>query len=122
MSSAPSVCQNVIFFEKKLFKCREKLSYLGFFGLEFEKPSAIFEISSLKFVNLQHFVKKIMSKFGTKNALLGIFGLEFEEKLLSYLKSALSNLSNCKISRKKRSKMSKFGTKNALFEYFWDRI
>ena len=98
------------------------MSYLGFFGLEFEKSSAIFEISSLKFVNLQHFVKKIMSKFGTKNALLGIFGLEFEEKLLSYLKSALSNLSNCKISRKKRSKISKFGTKNALIEYFWDRI
>ena len=33
---------------------------------------------------------------------VGIFGLEFKQKLLSYLKSAPSNLSSCKISQKKQ--------------------
>ena len=47
---------------------------------------------------------------------LGILGLEFEKKL-SNLKSATSNLSNRKISRKPPppKKMYKFATKNALF-------
>ena len=49
-----------------------------------------------------------MLKFGTKDALFGnfwpkmldldILGLEFKKKLLSYMKSAPLNLSNCKIS------------------------
>ena len=50
---------------------------------------------------------------------LGFSGKNFK-KLLSNLKSALSNLSTCKISRKKQ--MSKFGPKNALLWYFWARI
>ena len=54
-----------------------------------------------------------MPKGGTKNALLGIFdqeclflgifGQEFKKSLLSYLKSAPSNLSICKTSRKNKS-------------------
>ena len=50
-------------------------------------------------------------KFRTKNALFGYFW-----KLLSYLKSAHSNLPNCKFHEK--TKMSKFGTKNVWFGYF----
>ena len=42
-------------------------------------------------------------KFGTKNAFRNF------EKALSYLKSMLSNFSNCKV---------KFETKNVSFEYF----
>ena len=34
------------------------MPYLGIFGLEFEKIVLIFEISTLKFVWLQNFVKK----------------------------------------------------------------
>ena len=34
------------------------MPYLGIFGLEFEKIILIFEISTLKFVWLQNFVKK----------------------------------------------------------------
>ena len=34
---------------------------------------------------------------------LGIFGQEFKKKLLSYLKSAPSNLAICKISRKNKN-------------------
>ena len=63
-----------------------------------------------------------MSKFESKNANFGyfwpkipyldIFGQELKKKLLSDLKSALSNLSIFKISRKK----PKFGTKMVIFE------
>ena len=38
--------------------------------------------------------------FDQKMPYFGIFGQEFKKKLLSYLKSAPSNLSICKISRK----------------------
>ena len=47
------------------------------------------------------------------------YGWNFK-KLLSDLKLAPSNLSDCKVSPK--AKMSKYGTKNALFGYFWARI
>ena len=40
---------------------------------------------------------------GTKNALFGYFLVRILKKLLSYLKSALSNLSTCKISRKNKN-------------------
>ena len=63
--------------------------------------------------------RRKMSKFGTKNALY--FQPRIFKKLLSYLKSAPSNLSNWKVLQK-NPKMSKFGTKNALFWYFWARI
>ena len=60
-----------------------------------------------------------MAKFGTKSILFWYFWARVLKKLLSYLKSAPSNLSNCKILRKK---MPKFGAKNALPGYFWARI
>ena len=41
-----------------------------------------------------------MAKFGTKNALFWYFWARIFKKLLSYLKSAPSNLSICKILRK----------------------
>ena len=47
-----------------------------------------------------------------------MWDLRICELLLSYLRSAPSNLSICKISRKK-TKMPKFGTKKASFGYFW---
>ena len=61
-----------------------------------------------------------MPKFGTKNPLFQYFWARILEKLFSNLKSSPSNLSICKISRKK--KMPKFGTKNARFGYFWTEI
>ena len=80
----------------------------------------IFEISTLKFVCLQNFTKKQERlNLGQKIPDLSILGLEFW-KLLSYLKSASSNLSIRRISRK--TKMPKLRTENALFEYFWARI
>ena len=63
-----------------------------------------FEISTLEFALWQSFVQKIkILKFGTKNALCGYFWARILEKLLSYLKSALSNSSICKISQKTKN-------------------
>ena len=59
-----------------------------------------------------------MSKFGTINAL--VQNLKTFQKLLPYLKSALSNGLMEKL--RKKAKMPKFRTKNALFEYFRARI
>ena len=58
--------------------------------------------------------------FGPKMPCLGIFGQEFEKKLLSYWKSAPSNLAICKISRK--NKNAEIWKQNAWFGYFWARI
>ena len=64
------------------------------------------------------FVAKIkILKFRSKNAL---FWDTIWKKLLSYLKSAPSNFSNCKFGEK--TKMSKFGIKNVWFGYFWTGI
>ena len=51
-----------------------------------------------------------------KNALFGYFWARIWKTLLSYLKSAPSNLSAGKIFQKN---MPKFGTENALFGCFW---
>ena len=76
----------------------------------------------------QHLRISVIAKFyeekrclnlGPEGPNLGIFGEELK-KLLSYLKSATSNLSNCKIFGK--TKVPKFRTKNVLFVYFWARI
>ena len=67
--------------------------YLGILGLEFKDNIVIFEISVLEFALLGKICKIIkMAKFRTKNALLGYFGARIFKKLLSYLKSASSNL------------------------------
>ena len=51
-----------------------KNPYLGIMALEFEKTIAIFEISTLEFVKLQKFLKKMkIPNLGTKNALFGYF-------------------------------------------------
>ena len=56
----------------------------------------------------------------TKIALFGYFWGRIFKNLFSYLKSALSNLSNCKFCEE--TKISKFATKKALFGYFWEQI
>ena len=54
---------------------------------------------------------------------LEVFGIKFE-KVISYFKSPPWNLSNHKITKKKKdeAKMPKFWTKNTLFGYFGTRI
>ena len=52
-------------------------------------------------------------------SVMGIMGQDLKT-ILSYLKSAPSNLSNWKLAEK--TKFPKFGTKNALFGFIWGRI
>ena len=62
------------------------------FWLKFENNTLIFEISALEFVKLQSFVKKQkFLKLKLKMSLLGVLECNFE-RLLSYLRSAPSNL------------------------------
>ena len=58
-----------------------------------------------------------MPKFGIKDALLGYFWARIKKKL-SYLKSTLSNLCNCKILQQRKKKQN-LGPK---FGYFCARI
>ena len=68
--------------------------------------------------------------FLTKNTIFGYFWATILKELLSYFKSAPSNLNICKISRKnKNAKIWDqkyliwiFLTKNAIFGYFWTTI
>ena len=63
------------FHEKaKMPKLGPKIPYLGIFGLEFENNFVIFEISTLKFLYLQNFMKKQKClNLGPKSTYSGIF-------------------------------------------------
>ena len=64
--------------------------------------------------------RKNNAKIWDQNCLIWVFLRCLLKPILSYLKSAPSNLFNFKFSSK--IKISKLGTKNALFGYFWARI
>ena len=67
-------------------KCGTKMPYLGILGLEFQKTTVIFEISTIEFGDLQNFVKKIKHlSLGSKMPYLGIFGLIFEISTLEFV-------------------------------------
>ena len=94
-----------------------KVPDLIIFGLELEKLFVIFEISTSNLSDLVNFMKT----WKCQNCPIWV-SLDWNfEKLLSYLKSAPSNLSNFMNFEEKKT-MSKFRTKNALFGYFWAKI
>ena len=82
----------------------------------------------------EHLRISVMAKFWEKTKIAWIWGqkcliwvfLDWNLKtILSYLKSAPSNLSNCKISRKnitENQNCINLGTKYALFGYFWQKM
>ena len=76
------------------------MSYLGIFGLEFEKNCRI--LNQHPRICLIAKFSEIMkiTKFGTKNASCGYFWARILKELLSCLKSAPSNFFYCKNSRK----------------------
>ena len=80
-----------------------KTTDISVFGPEFQNTIVIFDISTLKFVELQNFTKKEKClNCGPKVPSFGTFKLEISKKM-SYLKSALSNLLNFGLSRKKNN-------------------
>ena len=59
------------------------MPYFNVFELEFENNTVIFEISTLKFVYLQHFEKKQKYlQLGPKMSYFSIFRLEFENNIV----------------------------------------
>ena len=66
------------------------MSYLGIFGLEFDKNIVIFEISTAEFAKLQNFRgKQKWLNLGSKMPYLGIFGMEFEKNIAIFEISTL---------------------------------
>ena len=67
------------------------MSSLDVFGQEFKKkPIAIFEINTLKFVNLQNFTKKQKClNLVQKISDFGVFGLEFRNDIVVFEISTL---------------------------------
>ena len=76
------------------------MPYLGIFELEFETKLSYFEQYLRICLTAKFREIRKMPKFGTKNASCRYFWVRISKMLLSYLKSALSNLSSCKILRK----------------------
>ena len=75
----------------------------------------IFQIAILEHVTFQSFIQKKYFKLGLKMPFWVNLGEKWK-KLLSYLKSGPSNLSNVMFHCKQ--KKFEFGTKNGLFQYF----
>ena len=100
LTSVLSICQNVIFLAKKnVFKCREKICFIWVFlrwnskkllycGMLHQHPQI--------FPNTKFHSKIKILRFGTK-LWVGIL-----KKLMSYLKSASSNVLTCKTSSKNK--------------------
>ena len=86
LTSALSICQNVIFLAKKTknLNVGPKLSYLGIFGLELEKTTVLWYLT-LAPSNFSKILLKIkILKFRTKTALIEYFGLEFQKTNVAF--------------------------------------
>ena len=123
LTSASSICQNVIFLAKKTFlNVGTKLFYLGIFGLELEQATVLwfFYISTLKFFQTKFCQKIKILKFGTKIVLIESFGLEFQKTNIE-LKISILEFVNMQ-SLIQKTKNFKLGAKNTLLRYFWAAI
>ena len=123
LTSAPSICQNVIFLAKKVFlNVGPKLSNLGVFGLELKKDTALwlFYISTLTFFSNKIVSKKKIFKLGTNIVLIGYFGLEFQKTNVEFEISILEFVNMQSFIQKQ--KKFKLGTKNTLLRYFWAAV
>ena len=92
-----------------------KYPLFGYIKARICKIIATFEISTLEFFIFQSCVQtKKFLNLGPKMSFSAVWSIIFE-KPLSYLKSAPSTLSNCKILCKNKYA----GIKNTLFGHFW---
>ena len=123
LTSAPSICQNVIFLVKKTFlNVGLKLFYLGIFVLELEKATELwfFYISTVNFFQTKLCPKIKIFKFRTKTVLIGYFGLEFQKTNVEFEIGILEFVNMQSFIEKQKN--IKLGTKNTLLRYFWAAI
>ena len=102
---------------------------LDIFGLKFENNIIIFDISTLKFFQLQNFVEKRKClKLGPKMPYWGTFGLECSKAIVIFEISILKFVSLQILIKKKSLNLGPkcliwvFLTKNTLFGYFGAKI
>ena len=108
LKSAPSNLSNL-----KMCKIWTKNTLLKYFWGKTLKRIVLFKISFLKFASLQNFLRKqksltlgpkwLIGYFWQRMRCLCILRQEYFKKLLSYLKSAHSNLCNSKIFWKRNA-------------------
>ena len=121
LTSAPSICQNLIFLAKNTFlNVGPKLFYLGIFAVELEKATVpwFFYISTLKFFQTKFCPKIRILKFGTKIVLIGCFELKFQKTNVEFEISILEFVNMQSFIQKQKN----FGAKNTLLRYFWAAI
>ena len=105
MKSAPSNLSNCKISQKIKSKFGTKNALFGYFWTRIWKSYCRVWNQQPRICLIAKFCKKQkLLNLGQKKPYLGTFALEFFKKLLSYLKSAPSNLSNCEISQKKNEK------------------
>ena len=77
----PQILPNTKFCPKiKILKFGTKIVLIGYLGLEFQKTNAVFEISILKFVNMQRLIQNQKTlNLGPKIHYLGVFGLQLNK-------------------------------------------
>ena len=102
----PQILPNTAFRPKiKILKFGTKIALIGYFGLEFQKTSVVFEISILEFLKMQSFIQKQKKLY--------IFGLQFNK---SYYQIFNQHLRICEtINFHPKQKKNKLGTKKTLF-------
>ena len=85
-------------FRTKNAKCGTRNALFWYFRAEICKQYChVWNQSPWFYLNAKFREIRKMSKFGTKNAFIRCFWARISKKLQPYLKSAPSNLSNCKI-------------------------
>ena len=87
LTSAPSICQNVILLAKETFlNVGPKLYYLGLFVLELGRATLLWYFTSSPiFLNRKFQTKIKILKFGTNIALIGYFRLEFQKSNILFV-------------------------------------
>ena len=87
------------FVQKQILCPEPKLSYVGVLGCNLKETIVILEINTFEFAEFQSFTHNEKTlNLGPKRLYFCTIHPEFEKKLLSYLKSTLSNLTKCKVS------------------------
>ena len=123
LTSAPSICQNVIFLAKNTFSnVGPKFFIWVFLGWNSKKLLywGFFYISTLKFVQKKFCPKTKLLKFGTQIVSTGYFGLEFQKTDVEFEISILEFVNLQSFIQKQT--IFKLGTKNTLLRHFWAAV
>ena len=118
LTSAPSVCQNVVFLAKKLFQMKDQYYLIWvFLGWNLKKLlcCGILHQHPQIFLNTKFHPKKNICKFGTKTSLI-VFSARISKTSVVFEISVFEFVNMQRFIQKQEN--FKLGTKNTLFGYF----